>query len=74
MNEEMREFAEEMQEFLRKGHRLLGKMGQGMGQRGGYGSRGGYGNRNMGNRDGGQYDSGMGQREWQEMGYDPRYI
>lgn len=36
MNEEIREFAEELQDFLKKGHKLLNKMGQGMGQ-GGYG-------------------------------------
>jgi hypothetical protein len=56
MNEEMKYFAEEFEEFLRKGHKLLNKMGQNMGQRRGvgqgYGNRGsqGYGNR----EDGGQ--------------------
>lgn len=81
MNEEMREFAEELQDFLKKGHKLLSKMGQGMGQRGGQG----YGN-NMG-QNGFQ---GMGQNYGQGgfgenvgswfnknfgggQGFDPRY-
>lgn len=74
MNEEMKYLAEELEEFLRKGHKLLDKIkGQSMGQR-----RGGYGR--MGYRDnGGQWDNGsdMGERNWfggGMGGYDPRYM
>ncbi len=72
MNEEMKYLAEELEEFLRKGHKLLDKIkGQSMGQR-----RGGYGR--MGYRDDRErYDNGsdMGERNWFGMGgYDPRYM
>ncbi len=72
MNEEMTYLAEEVEEFLRKGHKLLDKIkGQSMGQR-----RGGYGR--MGYRDDRErYDNGsdMGERNWFGMGgYDPRYM
>ncbi len=69
----MRYFAEDLEEFLRKGHKLLNKVGQSMGQRRGGGQ--GYGNRNgqgYGNReDGGQWSGDMGERNnW----YDPRFM
>ncbi len=72
MNEEMRYLAQELEEFLHKGHKLLDKIkGQSMGQR-----RGGYGR--TGYREGGdRWDNGsdMGERNWFGMGgYDPRYM
>ncbi len=73
MNEEMKYLAEELEEFLRKGHKLLDKIkGQSMGQR-----RGGYGR--MGYREGSdRWDNGsdMGERNWfgGMGGYDPRYM
>lgn len=72
MNEEMRYMAQELEEFLHKGHKLLNKIkGQSMGQRGGYGR--------MGYRDNeGRWENGsdMGERTWfGGMGsYDPRYM
>lgn len=73
MNEEMKYFAEELEEFLRKGHKLLNKVGQNMGQRRSGGQ--GYGNRNgqgYGTReDGGPWGGDMGERNnW----YDPRFM
>lgn len=72
MNEE-KYFAEELEEFLRKGHKLLNRMQQSMGQRGGY--RGGQ---NFGNRGEGPWSEGsnnMGERGWFGMGgYDPRFM
>ncbi len=73
MNDEMKYFAEELEEFLRKGHKVLNKMQQSMGQRGGY--RGGQ---SYGNREDGQWNNGgnnMGERGWFGMGgYDPRFM
>lgn len=70
MNEEIRYFAEELEEFLRKGHKVLDKIkGQSMGQRHGYGR--------MGYRDdNGKWGNGdMGERNWFGMGgYDPRFM
>lgn len=72
MNEDMKYFSEELEEFLRKGHKLLNKMQQNMGQRG---YRGGQG---YGNREDGQWNNGggnMGERGWFGMGgYDPRFM
>lgn len=70
MNEEMKYFARELEEFLRKGHHVLNKvqgMGQSMGQRNG----------SYGNRDGGDMwrNDNMGERNWLGMGgYDPRFM
>lgn len=64
MNEEMKYFAEELEEFLRKGHKLLNKVGQNMGQRRSGGQ--GYGNRNgqgYGNRE----DGGRGAETWENV-------
>jgi len=72
MNEEMKYLAQELEEFLHKGHKLLNKIkGQSMGQRGGY-SRMGY------REDGAPWNNGsdMGERNWfgGMGGYDPRYM
>lgn len=73
MNEEMKYFAGDLEEFLHKGHKLLNMMHQSMGQRGG-GNRvwQGFGNRGDGNwNNGGSND--MGERGWFGVGgYDPR--
>lgn len=67
MNEEMKYLAEELEDFLRKGHKVLNKLQQNMGQ------RSGYVNRNMGNDGFNPWENGaMGQRTWQ--GYDPRFM
>lgn len=73
MNEEMKYLAQELEDFLHRGHKLLERIkGQSMGQR-----RGGYGR--MGYRDNeGRWDNGgdMGERGWSGGmgGYDPRYM
>jgi len=72
MNEEMRYFAEELEELLRKGHKMLNRMQQSMGQRGGgyYGGQGNYPNGQMNNGGG-----NMGERVWFGTGgYDPRIM
>lgn len=69
MNEEMKDFAEELQELLRKGQKVLNKMGQSMGQRRGYAGRG-----NMGYRDDENWGN-MNERNFMGgMGYDPRFM
>jgi len=71
MNEDMKYFAEELEEFLRKGHRMLNKMQQSMGQRGGL-------HYPMQGAQNGQMNNGggsMGERNWFGMGgYDPRLM
>lgn len=73
MNEEMIYFAEELEEMLRKGHKMLNRMKQRIGQRGGY--RGGQ---NYVNRGEGQFNEegdSMGERRWFGIGgYDPRIM
>lgn len=78
MNEEIREFSEELQDFLKKGHKLLNKMGQGMGQRNGnqgYGPNYGQGmGQNMGQ---GSYGENVGQwfrNNFGGQGFDPRFM
>ena len=77
MNEEIREFAEDLQDHIKKCNKLLNKLGQSMGQRNngggqGYGQHGGQ----MGYREnGGQWNGNMNDRNdffW--PGYDPRFI
>lgn len=73
MNEELREFAEELQDFMKRGHKLLNKLGQSMGQRNGQGY-----NQRMG-QNMGQYPSQGGYGEnggqmWPLNGFDPRYV
>lgn len=69
MNEE-KYFAEELEEFLRKGHKLLNRMQQSMGQRGVYNGVNNYPNGQMNN--GG---NNMGERGWFGVGgYDPRFM
>lgn len=74
MNEELKYMAQEIEEFLHKGHKLLERIkGQSMGQR-----RGGYGR--IGYReDGAPWNNGsdMGERGWfggVGGGYDPRFM
>lgn len=71
MNDEMKYFAEELEEFLRKGHKMLNKMQQRMGQRGGgyYPGQVNYPNGQMHNGDG-----TMGERNWIGNGFDPRFM
>lgn len=72
MNEEMKYFASDLEEFLRKGHKLLNMMYQSMGQRGG--NMGGQG---FGNRGDGQWNDGMnnmGERIRINNGFDPRFM
>ena len=72
MNEEMRYFAEELEEMLRKGHKMLNRVRQSMGQRGGVSRpRQSYDN-DYQNWNGG---NDMGERGWFGMGgYDPRIM
>lgn len=73
MNEEMRYLAEDLEEFLQKGHKVLNKMRQSMGQRGGYRGGQGYGNRDESRWNNGNND--MGERGWFGVGgYDPRFM
>lgn len=74
MNEELKYLAQELEEFLHKGHQMLDKIkGQSMGQR-----HGGYGPMGFRENGGGSWNNGgsMGERTWfGGIGnYDPRYM
>lgn len=74
MNDELKEFAEELQDFIKRGNKLLNKIGQSMGQRGGQGYGQNYGQgmgQNMGQ---GGYGDNPGQWSRGGNGYDPRYM
>ncbi len=72
MNDEMREFAEELQSLLHKGNKLLNKMGSSMGQRGNFNQRGW----DMGFRSNGNdpYNDMNERNNIFRMGYDPRFM
>lgn len=74
MNEEMKYFAEDLEELLRKGHKVLNKINQNMGQRRGNGQM--YGNRSNSpyREDPGQLGNEIGERNGWPMNYDPRFM